>query len=60
MGSKIIHSKSARRRGEARRRRRKRAERREATKGIRERVNERMRAEGHPGWVENTPRWMRE
>lgn len=42
----------AQRRGQIRARRRKRAERRLATQATRERRNERMRAEGHPGWVE--------
>lgn len=46
------HSKEARTRGEVRRRRRQRAERREATAGLRNKVNEKRRAEGHPGWVE--------
>lgn len=43
-------SSSANSAGEIRKRRRKRAERREATRHIREARNDKMRAEGHPGW----------
>lgn len=54
----IKHSRTAKLRGEARKRRRKRAERREATAEIREARNAKMRAEGHPGWVNpNKPWW---
>jgi hypothetical protein len=42
---------SARQKGERKKRRRHRADRREATKEIREKINEQKRAEGHPGWV---------
>ncbi|QHN42391.1 hypothetical protein GII36_00765 [Candidatus Mycosynbacter amalyticus] len=48
---------NAKQRGEIRKRRRKRAERREATKATREARNERMRSEGHLGWVAPPPRW---
>jgi hypothetical protein len=48
-------SKSAKIKGQVRKRRRKRAEHREATKDIREARNAKMRAEGHPGWMPNQP-----
>lgn len=50
-GSKINQGHSARQKGARKARRRHRAERREATREIRERINARRRAEGHPGWV---------
>jgi hypothetical protein len=50
---KVRHARSAQKRGEVRKRRRKRAERREKTRPIREAINAKRRAEGHPGWVES-------
>lgn len=58
MGSRIAFSNNAKLKSQARKRRRKRAERRVATAEIREAVNAKMRAEGHPGWVENQPWWL--
>lgn len=59
MGSRRVYSRNAQARGQVRRRRRKRAERRRATEHIREKVNERMRAAGHPGWGEQpSKRWL--
>ena len=58
MGSRAIYSKSAKKKGQVRKRRRKRAERRAATAPVREAVNDKRRAEGHPGWAQGyTPRW---
>lgn len=51
--SRMAHSKKAKIKGVVRKRRRHRAERRAATTSIREAVNEKRRAEGHPGWVES-------
>jgi len=42
---------SANRKGRLKKRRRHRADRREATKEIREAINAKMRASGHPGWI---------
>jgi len=50
MGSKRTDSKSAKARGALKKRRRKRAEHREATREVRERINEKMREAEHPGW----------
>lgn len=47
--SKKLHS--AAQNGAIRKRRRHRAERREATREIREKINEQRRDEGHPGWT---------
>lgn len=58
MGSKLYNPKSAKSKGEARKRRRKRAERRAATAAIREARNAKMRAEGHPGWAHATEHWQ--
>ncbi len=55
MGSRIGFSKQARTKGLARKRRQHRAERRAATASVREAINEKKRAEGHPGWVANEP-----
>lgn len=41
---------SARQKGERRRRRRLRQERRDATKPVREQINQKMRELEHPGW----------
>jgi hypothetical protein len=57
---RMSYSRNARVRGVVRRRRRKRAERREKTKPIREAINAKKKAEGHPGWVENPPYWWQE
>lgn len=54
---RITDSKRAKLKGQARKRRRKRAERRAATAPVREAVNKKMRAEKHPGWVEDPPWW---
>lgn len=59
MGSRVIYSKNARKRGQARKRRRKRAERRAATAEVREAVNAKRRAEGHPGWAKGYIPWWR-
>ena len=42
---------SAKQKGRRKKARRHRAERRDATKEIRERINAKMRAEGHAGWA---------
>lgn len=52
MGSMQSHSKQARLKGKTRKARAKRAERREATKEIRERINVKMRNLHHRGWIE--------
>jgi hypothetical protein len=54
---KMSQSRNARMRGAVRRRRRKRAEHREKTRPIREAINAKKKAEGHPGWVANPPYW---
>jgi len=46
---------SARQKGEERKRRRRRAYRRDATLFLRLRTNAVMRAQGHPGWVTPEP-----
>ena len=51
MGSEK-RSMTAAKRGQLKKRRRHRAERREATRAVREAHNEMMRAVDHPGWVE--------
>ena len=52
---KMNHSRSAKVRGAVRRRRRRRAEHREKTSPIREAINAKKKAEGHPGWIADPP-----